>query len=673
MSSARQAEPAPTPDLGLKLLLLCDSLDLLERGAFIFAVCEEGPLRQRLMERIREHLEIQGDRGLIEAELSPEQPDLAGRLEGLLLYNLLPQEDSPALAIAAILRDKPRPPVVFVLTRGLADAGFPLDSLPAGHPDRMPVEQARRALRALNFQRERLARLNAPLIFWLNQGTLGQIMVHAADVFAARSGIFYFETEPAWREPAAPPQIHTEVVVDLLDRFSRTLLPPEELHGRAALYEQRLERERAADQPHWPGIAFLCRDLANIYHEVDDYARAGEFQDQAIEAYQKAVAEREEEVSKKQGVGDEEQEWASLQVWLGNAYQDRMRGNRAENLHQAIRCYEEALTVYTPETAPLDYAMTQNNLGTAYSGLPTGDRADNLAYAIQCYQEALRFRTPEAAPLDYAMTQNNLGEVYRSLPTGDRAGNLARAIHCYQEALRFWTPETDPLRYGGTQNNLGLAYADLPTGDRAANLARAIECYQEALRFRAPETAPFDYAMTQNNLGEAYRNLPIGDRAANLARAIECYQEALRFRAPETAPFDYAMTQNNLGNAYADLPTGDRAANLARAIQCYQEALRFWTPETDPLHYAGTQNNLGLAYTNLPMGDRAVNLARTIHCFQEALRFYTPEAAPHYHEIAARNLERALATQRSPRERFRAALRRLYRALRYPRKQAESD
>jgi len=394
--------------VGLKLALLCDALDLLERGAFIFAICEDGPLRERLMRHVREHLEIEGSRGLIVAELSPEQPDLAGWLEGLLLYDLLPQEDSPALTVDAALRDKSRPPVVFVLTPGLADAGFPLDSLPAGHPDRAHVEQARRSLRALNFQRERLTRLNVPLVFWLNQGTLGQVTVHTADVFAARSGIFYFETEPAWREPSAPPPMRTGVIVDLLDRFSRTLLPPEELRGRAALYEQRLERERTAEKPHWPGIAFLCKDLANIYRELNDYGRAGEFQDQAIEAYQEAIAEREEARSKRQETKDEEQERASLQVWLGNAYQDRIRGNRAENLHQAIACYQEALTVYTPEAAPLDYAMTQNNLGTAYSDLPTGERAANLARAIQCYQEALRFYTPEAAPHYHEIATRNL-------------------------------------------------------------------------------------------------------------------------------------------------------------------------------------------------------------------------------------------------------------------------
>jgi hypothetical protein len=55
------------------------------------------------------------------------------------------------------------------------------------------------------------------------------------------------------------------------------------------------------------------------------------------------------------------------------------------NLERAIACYWEALRIWTPETAPLDYASTQHNLGNAYSDLPIGDRSANLAQAIACY------------------------------------------------------------------------------------------------------------------------------------------------------------------------------------------------------------------------------------------------------------------------------------------------
>jgi len=242
MSSANWAEPAPAQDLGLELALLCDALDMLERGAFLFAICEEGLLRERLMRHVREHLASDGGRGLIDVELSPDQPDLASQLERRLLYEPLGEgRTSPA---ATPVRDRPRLPVVFVRARKLADAWMDVDHLPKDHADRVRVEQIGRALRAFNFQRERLSRLNVPLVFWLSQNALGQVMQHAADVFAARSGLFFFETP--LRAPTAPPPMRAEVIAGLLGRFHRTLLPPEELRKRAALYERRLERERAA-------------------------------------------------------------------------------------------------------------------------------------------------------------------------------------------------------------------------------------------------------------------------------------------------------------------------------------------------------------------------------------------------------------------------------------------
>nr|HID13983.1 tetratricopeptide repeat protein [Anaerolineae bacterium] len=342
MSSVMRAEPAPVEDVGLELALLCDALDILRRGAFLFAVCEEGPLRERLMRHVREHLTVEG-RAWIEVELSPDQPDLAGQLEQRLaspartglkepvqgqagypappVHGGAAKNSDSVLPTAELVRDRPCPPIVFVHTRELADAGMRVAHLSEDHSLRVRVEQIRRALRTLNFQRERLSRLNVPLVFWLSQNALGQMMQHAADIFAARSGLFLFETPV--RAPYAREPMRAEAMVSLLDRFHRTFLPPDELQRRASLYERRLARERAAEEPNWPRIAFLCRDLANIYRELDDYERAGEFQDEAIEAYREALGARGQEA------GGRGQEWAALQVWLGLAYYDRIRGERA--------------------------------------------------------------------------------------------------------------------------------------------------------------------------------------------------------------------------------------------------------------------------------------------------------------------------------------------------------
>jgi hypothetical protein len=333
-----QAKPAPAQDVGLELTLLCDALDLTERGAFLFAICEEGPLRERLVRHVREHLEAAG-RDWIEAELSPEQPDLAGTLTS---SPLCPSPSLPTLGEGAGGRGGA---VVLVHTHGLAEPGD---------------ENVIRTLRALNLQRERLGRLNTPLVFWLSQNTLGQMVQHAADLFAARSGLFYLQASR--REPGAPPPMRAEATMDLLDRFHRTLLPREELQRRAALYARRLEREQAAGSPNWPGIAFLCRDLANIYRELDDHEQAAGLQDRAIEAYQKAIAEQEQDA---RSAGGKKQEWAVLQGWLGNAYAQRIRGERADNLEQAIAAFQAALEVWTAEAFPRYHEIAARNLERA--------------------------------------------------------------------------------------------------------------------------------------------------------------------------------------------------------------------------------------------------------------------------------------------------------------------
>jgi len=117
-------------------------------------------------------------------------------------------------------------------------------------------------------------------------------------------------------------------------------------------------------------------------------------------------------------------EWATIQYNLGNAYCDRLDGDRAENVERAIAAYDAALTVYTAQTLPVPWAMTQYNLGAAYSDRILGDRAENVERTIAAYELALTVYTPQAHPADWAATQNNLGNAYRARRRGGRAENL---------------------------------------------------------------------------------------------------------------------------------------------------------------------------------------------------------------------------------------------------------
>ncbi len=76
---------------------------------------------------------------------------------------------------------------------------------------------------------------------------------------------------------------------------------------------------------------------------------------------------------------------------MGNAYRTLAEvEEKAENCRRAIAAYEAALTVYTPDRFPMDYAMTQNNLGNAYRTLAeVEEKAENCEKAKQAYLAAI--------------------------------------------------------------------------------------------------------------------------------------------------------------------------------------------------------------------------------------------------------------------------------------------
>ena len=262
---------------------------------------------------------------------------------------------------------------------------------------------------------------------------------------------------------------------------------------------------------------------------------------------------------------------AALYNSLGVSYIQLPEGDEDKNTHKAIAAYQEALKIYTPKTAAADYAMVQNNLGNAYARLSaTPDAANvqrdaaNLRRSITCYTEAARFWTIESAPLSYAMVQNNLGNTYIALTEGDRGKNLQKAIACYQKALKVYVAARDTGRaasgYAELQFKLGKSYAALPGGwqaeKRSVNLRRAIACYKAVLTVYTLEQAPFDYAQTQIELGNIYMQLKDGDPAENLKDAITCYKEALRFWLKDVSSvgsLQPAIAQEKLTSAYLDL------------------------------------------------------------------------------------------------------------------------
>ena len=322
------------------------------------------------------------------------------------------------------------------------------------------------------------------------------------------------------------------------------------------------------------------------------------------------------------------QNWATTQNNLAAAYSQRIKGDRGDNIEKAIAAYTAALTVRTREALPQDWARTQYNLGLAYRDRIKGDRADNIEQVIAAFTATLTVFTREALPQDWARTQYNLGLAYYSRIKGDRADNIEQVIAAFTAALTVYTPEALPVDWAMTQYNLAIAYRDRIKGDKADNIEKAIAASTAALTVYTPEALPIDWAATQNNLANAYIQRIKGDKADNIEKAIAVYTAALTVRTPEALPIDWAATQNNLAAAYYSRIKGDKADNIEQAIAASTAALTVYTPEALPIDWAATQNNLGLSYGDRIKGDRADNIEKAIAVYTAALTVRTPEALP---------------------------------------------
>ena len=131
------------------------------------------------------------------------------------------------------------------------------------------------------------------------------------------------------------------------------------------------------------------------------------------------------------------------------AYQDRIRGDRADNLERAIARRQQALeTKSTPENG----AVIQHNLGLAYVRRIRGDRAVNIERAIEYLRRVLEVRTRDDMPADWAQTQIGLGEAYRDRLPGTSRGEHGRSHQVLRRCHSSTTRRSLPARLGtGTQ------------------------------------------------------------------------------------------------------------------------------------------------------------------------------------------------------------------------------
>jgi tetratricopeptide (TPR) repeat protein len=254
-----------------------------------------------------------------------------------------------------------------------------------------------------------------------------------------------------------------------------------------------------------------------------------------------------------------EDRWIRTQLALSGAFARTADGDRAEDLEHALHhCLAAASG--RRESDPGTWAMCMQQLGRIYRDRIFGDPRDNAAKAIEALQAALTVWTRERHPVEWALTHNTMGTVYLE---ASFAGPVPKrlAVEAFENALTEITEAISPYQRAGIQNNLGNA---LLTGSQPEP---AIAALSAALTARSRASAPKDWAETRHNLGKAYRERQVGVREDNLRRALEHYTAALDVHTLEDMPFDHRRSVGALGQTHADLgdwEAAHRAFDAAR-------------------------------------------------------------------------------------------------------------
>ena len=115
-------------------------------------------------------------------------------------------------------------------------------------------------------------------------------------------------------------------------------------------------------------------------------------------------------------------------------------------LRPAMEAYQRALKVFSKEQAPDTFAEIQHHLGVIYSEIPDEVRKKSIwaAVSISSFNEALSYFTRENNPYEYARVCNNFANALTKYPDARLSDNYAKALSFYRDALEIRTAASYP-------------------------------------------------------------------------------------------------------------------------------------------------------------------------------------------------------------------------------------
>jgi hypothetical protein len=172
---------------------------------------------------------------------------------------------------------------------------------------------------------------------------------------------------------------------------------------------------------------------------------------------------------------------AEIHMCLAGALHEQAQ-QRPELLTTAIPHYHSTLQLIKRDDAPLLWAGAHAGLATAYLTMPMVEASGQLrlGVAAQSLRSALTVYTREEYPAEWASVQLNLANSLVYTPSRHQRENLVEAVEIYEALLQMRDRTTDPIGRARVLTNQGNVLAHLGVFDDAkAKLYEARFLFEE--------------------------------------------------------------------------------------------------------------------------------------------------------------------------------------------------
>ncbi len=406
-----------------------------------------------------------------------------------------------------------------------------------------------------------------------------------------------------------------------------------------------LNKVREIAQPSGRSSGWSPDTRARVYFVLGVAARtsAGELQsprllDESVAHFERALSEWSSDRSPL--------EWAMVEANLGKTWLAKAQEHLAsDDLQRAFDAFSNARGVYQAHSDRRDAAEMSFRIGEVLEAMG-GKRGDSekLREAIKAYQLALETYTLKEHPIVWARIQSHLAEAFRNI--GDQQGDqkaILDAVNADRAALTIFD------RYKGSQEwvsaRLNLARDLTMLADALSNrdyLKESIEVCNSTLERFPRDRNPVIRAIIQVRLGTSLEKLGTTMSNADLLwRAGLAFKDALSVLSMERQPSWWLEAMEGLAGTYSELGHIYRAPfYFSQAVDSYRETFKVVTKERDPISWAWAKYNLAGALYELGARESGTkHLRESVECYRDALSVLSKERNPIQWKYAQENME----------------------------------